>query len=290
MSDKTIKVNLFDSLAPEGYKELSQDELEIVHAQPSFGGATVFTDKDLLSPWVDNVKSKHKIAWILECRELHPFAYRHILAAEHKFDYIFTFDEELLQRGSKYVKSLIASSRVSDDDGGVHEKTKMLSLIASNKKSLRGHKLRHIIAEAIKDRYDVDLWGQAYRPWGDGTSTTPEAQQAGKTEPLKDYRFSITIMNSKQNNYFTETLVDTFRHGAIPIFWGCENVGEYFNPDGIIQFNTGPELFKILDNLSEEEYTKRLDAVKENFEISKKYMSMNDTFARNLRKTLGYDD
>jgi len=285
-----IKVNLFDSLAPEGYKELSKEELEIVHRQPSFNGASVFTDKDLLSPWVDKVESKHKIAWILECRELHPFAYRQIVSAEHKFDYIFTFDEELLQRGRKYVKSLIASSRVSDDDAGVHEKSKMLSLIASNKKWMRGHKLRHIIAEAIKDRYDVDLWGQAYRPWGDGTSTTPEAQQAGKTAPLKDYRFSITIMNSKQNNYFTETLVDTFRHGTIPIFWGCANVGEYFNPDGIIQFNTGPELFKILDNLNAEEYTKRLDAVRENFEISKKYMSMNDTFARNLRKTLGNDD
>jgi hypothetical protein len=143
------------------------------------------------------------------------------------------------------------------------------------------------VANAIKDRYDVDLWGGAYKPFGKGNSgLTAGAIREGKTEPLKDYRFSVTIMNSKEQNYFTETLVDVFRHGTIPIFWGCPNVGDFFNDRGILQFNTGPELMSILDSLSEDLYTSKLEYVKENFEIAKKYVSMDDTFADNLIKTI----
>ena len=284
-----IKANLFDSLTPEGYREHTEEKMDWVHKQPKFDGPAVFTDKDLLSPWVDQVESTKKIAWILERREIHPFAYQHILAMEHKFDHIFTFDEELLERSDRYVKNLIASSRVSHADAGLHEKSKLASLIASNKNWARGHKLRHIVAKNVQGRYDVELWGSGYRPWGNPNIPSAAAQQEGKNEPLQDYFFSITIMNSKQNNYFTETLVDVFRHGTIPIFWGCDNVGDYFNTDGILTFNTGPELFKILDNLSPDLYYERYDAVKENFETAKKYMSMHDTFADNLGRILSDD-
>ena len=248
---------------------------------------TVFTDKDIASPWVDNVNTKYKVAWLVECRGVHSFAYKQIVDLEHKFDYIFTFDKELLARGSKYIKNTIATSRVSDEDAGVHEKNKLLSIIASKKMMTRGHRLRHVVVSAIKDKYDVDLWGGAYRPFGNPDSElTAGAIREGKTEPLKDYFFSITIMNSKEDNYFTETLVDVFRHGTIPIFWGCENVGEYFDERGILQFNTGPELIKILDNLSEQQYYDRLQYVKKNYETAKKHVSMDDMFAENLIKTI----
>jgi hypothetical protein len=93
-------------------------------------------------------------------------------------------------------------------------------------------------------------------------------------------------MNSKEDNYFTETLVDVFRHGVIPIFWGCPNVGEFFNEKGILQFETGQQLIEILDNLSEDLYNSKIKYVKENFEIAKKYVSMDDTFAESLIKTI----
>jgi len=295
-----IKVNLFDSLAPPNYDEYWKthnfsSEFEPTKIEwikkgsglglPEFDGVTVFTDKDIHSPWVDKVKSKLKVAWILECREIHPFAYTNIVLMENKFDYIFTFDDQLLKCGPKYIKTTVGTSRVSNEDSGIHEKTKLLSLIASKKDWTRGHKLRHIVAESIKNRYEVDLWGTAYKPFGT-TGLSAAAIREGKSEPLKDYLFSVTIMNSKQDNYFTETLVDVFRHATIPIFWGCNNVGEYFDEKGILSFDTGPQLMGILDRLSLGVYNDRLDAVKNNFEIAKKHMSMDDTFASNLIKVL----
>tara|TARA_R110001583_G_scaffold6509_6_gene33010 strand:- start:9856 stop:10770 length:915 start_codon:yes stop_codon:yes gene_type:complete len=295
-----IKVNLFDSLTPDNYFEYWDTQNFSSEFEPTliewvregsgmgleeFEGATVFTDKDLLSPWVDKVKTKQKIAWILECREIHPFAYEHIQSVEDKFDYIFTFDEKLLSRGDKYIKNLIGTSRVSNEDAGIHEKNKLVSMIASDKTWTRGHRLRHTIAKSLAEPFNIDLWGTGYKPFGKKqTGLSAAAIREGKEEPLKDYYFSVTVMNSKSNNYFTETLVDVFRYGTIPIFWGCDNIGEYFREEGMITFNTGAELVNILENISEDLYNEKIEFVKENYELAKEYVSMDDTFAKNFIK------
>ena len=185
--------------AAEQMKKLPEDGIMV----------TLFTDKDLLSPMVEQVSTPYKVVYLSECRSVHPFAYKQIVMVEDKFDYIFTHDEQLLSRGPKYVKNVLGTSWVNDEEAGIHKKTKLLSHIGSKNNWCRGHKLRHLIAKKLSGKYKFDLWGSAYKPFD------------SKTEPLKDYFFSITIMNAKHNNYFTETLVDTFRCGTVPIFWGC---------------------------------------------------------------------
>jgi len=229
---------------------------------------TVFTDKDFFSPYVDSVKSKYKIAFVNECRTVHPFAYEQIGQVENKFDFIFTHDKDLLNRDDKYIKiEGVGTTWIEDENAKIYDKTKLVSHIISNKSWCRGHKLRHIIAEKIQGKFEVDLWGSAYKPFED------------KRTPLGDYCFSITIMNAKHDNYFTETLVDTFRCGTVPIFWGCENIGDYFDVRGILSFRTGPELFEALNNLTEKKYRDMLEYVQENYEIAKKYTNVDDRLA-----------
>ena len=150
----------------------------------------------------------------------------------------------------------------------------MLSHIVSKQDWARGHKLRYIVAKAIEGKYDVDMWGSAVKPF------------KTKLQPLKDYMFSITIMNCKHKDYFTETLVDTFRCGTIPIFWGCPNVGDYFNTDGMLIFKTGPELISILDKLSPQLYKNKLPYVKENFEIAKKHCQLDDKIYEAVKEVI----
>jgi len=240
--------------------------------------ATVFTDKDFFSPYVDSVKSKYKIAFVNECRTVHPFAYEWIGQVENKFDFIFTHDKELLNRGDKYIKiEGVGTTWIEDENAKVYDKTKLVSHIISDKSWCRGHKLRHIIAESIQGKIEVDLWGSAYKPFDD------------KRTPLSDYCFSITVMNAKHDNYFTETLVDTFRCGTIPIFWGCENIGDYFNARGILSFKTGPELFEILDSLTEKKYREMLEYVEENYEIAKKYTNVDDRLADGIVQAIAVE-
>ena len=248
--------------AAEPMRALSEDDVEV----------TLFTDKDIFSPMISQVNTKYKVVYISECRSIHPFAYNHIIMAEDNFDFIFTHD-----RGPKYIRTALGTSWLDDSDAKIYDKTKMLSHIASVSKWSRGHNLRHMIGDAIRGKYEVDFWGSAYNGF------------ESKLTPLKDYRFSITVMNANHKNYFTETLVDTFRCGTIPIFWGCDNIGEFFDEKGILKFETGPELFEILDNLSEELYNEMLPHIRNNFEIAKKYVCVDDIIAENIIKTLGLE-
>ena len=176
-------------------------------------------------------------------------------------------DEELLKNKDKFVKIVgPGTTWIPDAQAQVYKKTKLLSHIASKQDWAPGHKLRHIVSRSIKDKYDVDFWGSAHRGF----------RKNEKLLPLKDYCFSITIMNGRINNYFTETLIDTFRCGTVPIFWGCPNIDEFFNPKGMLIFNGPEQLKQILDNLSFEQYQEMLPYVKENFDRAKDHIYFDD--------------
>jgi len=239
--------------------------VKAAHAPAEKRLITVFTEKDMFSPWAEKDTGQYKVLFMHECRGIHPQFYKAVPVVENKFDFIVTHDEDLLKRGPKFLKiSSPGNSFISDENAKIYEKTKLLSHIVSKQNWARGHKLRYIIAEAIKDKYEVDLWGSAVRFFDT------------KLQPLKDYMFSITVMNCMHKDYFTETLVDTFRCGTIPIFWGCPNVSDYFNIEGMLIFNTGPELISILDSLSSELYKSKMRHVKENFEIAKEHCQIDD--------------
>ncbi len=137
-------------------------------------------------------------------------------------------------------------------------KTKFeVSFIKSNKKDLPGHKLRHEIASLLEENHTFSLF-------------FPTERIETKIPLFKDAMFHITIENSCYTNYITEKVIDCFMSYTIPIYWGCPNIGDYYNKNGIITFTTIEELKNILDNLSPEQYNSKLDAVKQNYEVAKK--------------------
>tara|TARA_Y100001937_G_C6845710_1_gene209807 strand:- start:209 stop:451 length:243 start_codon:yes stop_codon:yes gene_type:complete len=72
--------------------------------------------------------------------------------------------------------------------------------------------------------------------------------------------------------------------GTVPIFWGCPNIGEYFDEKGILSFETNEELEQILSDLSYEKYNKLMPHIKNNFEISKKFRTTKDDQIYNIIK------
>jgi hypothetical protein len=58
---------------------------------------------------------------------------------------------------------------------------------------------------------------------------------------------------------------------TIPIYWGCPNIIDIFDKNGILVFNDLSELNYILKNLTEEDYLKRIGSVEKNYIISKKF-------------------
>lgn len=278
-----FKVNLFDSMFNHSYGEdgcftssfgRCPKEGEWVKNMMEWDGVTVFTDTHFDKDIVDKVNSKIKIAWLLESKAITPDAYANIVNYEHKFDYILTHDSELLNRGKKYIRTIVGASRVSDDMWGIHNKSKLVSMIASFKKYTEGHNFRHVIAKELSHKHNIEMWGSGYHNF------------TNKIDPLKDYSYSICIMNTKVDNYFTEILVDPISLGCVPILWGCPNVSEYFNPDGIISFSSLEELDKILYSISFDDYNSRMSAINENIEIAKSMKSTDDLIFKTIKKLI----
>jgi hypothetical protein len=83
--------------------------------------------------------------------------------------------------------------------------------------------------------------------------------------------FTIVIENCKEDYYFTEKLIDCLLSGTIPIYWGCPSIHNFFDKDGILQFNTVEECVQIIKNITENDYFKRLSIVNANFETALQY-------------------
>jgi hypothetical protein len=131
-----------------------------------------------------------------------------------------------------------------------------VSFIKSNKNLLEGHKIRNSVPELLKNKSFKIL----------------HMQNIPIKFPLfKDSMFHVSIENTREKNYFTEKIIDCFMTKTIPIYWGCPNITDIFDKNGILVFNDLSELDYILKNLTKEDYLKKMESVEKNYIISKKY-------------------
>jgi hypothetical protein len=192
-----------------------------------------------------------------------------VIRHHHQFDKILTSYPEVLSQCQNAELFLYASCWIltrQDKTRANHrteyhnifstEKKFLLSHVMSNKNYLLGHQLRHQTRDIINKPRRFEL----YFP--------PSIEMEKKYQLFENSMFHIAIENTKNVNYISEKIIDCFMSYTIPIYWGCPNIGDYFNTDGIIFFETKEELDHILNNLSEDDYFKRLEAVIENYNIT----------------------
>lgn len=269
-----LKINLFDTngIIHSVFGGLnSYKYVEYVYNLDDFDGITVFTDQYLFSSKVDSVNSKFKVAWLHEPKIISPSIYN-VYQVQDKFDYIFTHDRDLLKLGAKYILVPPINGSgcwVPEQSRKIHDKSKKISFIFSDKMGTYGHSFRHQVFNRFKDK--LDCFGRGVKPI------------ATKDLALNDYMFSICIENSYVENYFTEKLIDCFMTGTVPIYCGCTNVSDFFNKNGIITFNTIQELDHILNCIDGNMYNNMKSAIEENFNITKnEYCLIEDWAYRHI--------
>jgi hypothetical protein len=98
-----------------------------------------------------------------------------------------------------------------------------------------------------------------------------------KESMLVPFQYAISMENAVRANYFTEKLIDCFATKTIPIYWGCPNVGDFFNTDGIITFTNEIDLMEKLSLLTPEFYESKKAAIEDNYQRSFLY---SDLFER----------
>ena len=78
----------------------------------------------------------------------------------------------------------------------------------------------------------IDKLGNNYKKvdMGGGCNHNINRKVWNKIEFLNEYKFSIAMENSRGDGYISEKIVDSFRAGTIPIYYGDYLVDEFINP------------------------------------------------------------
>ncbi len=78
-------------------------------------------------------------------------------------------------------------------------------------------------------------------------------------EFYKKGKFAITMENGERPYYITEKIINGFRSGVIPVYWGSPRIGEFFNTRRFLQLKSGSqqdmdELIERMLNMTNDEY------------------------------------
>lgn len=221
------------------------------------GGDATFYIDNTINQGIQDDRIGLKYLWLLESKFIKPGLVESIIEnrelVENTYDIIFTHDQRLLALGDKF--KWVPAQGFWIQEPKIYEKSKMISMISSNKRMCEGHAKRLEWVERIGDQ--VDLYGRGFN------------EIELKEEGLCDYMFSIAIENGQYETYFTEKLLDCFATGTIPVYLGAPDIGNHFNKDGIIDLT---EEFEV----SEEIYYSKMDAIQENLEKAKEMEILED--------------
>ncbi|WP_394196005.1 glycosyltransferase family 10 domain-containing protein [Litoreibacter albidus] len=191
---------------------------------------------------------------IVEPDAVHAKNLKRAYRARNSFYSILTKSADLLEKVDNGIFFYFGSTFIDDIKRIEDRKTRNMSLIASGKRDLEGHLLRHSMVEFVREGgLDVDVMGRGYKPF--------ERKEVG----LQSYRFSIVIENVREKDYFTEKLVDAALCRTVPIYWGCPNIESYFDTSGMIVCETEEELRKYAARVGEDDYDSRLKAIEINY-------------------------
>lgn len=224
--------------------------------------------------FMDNTdrNEENAIALLVEPRSIIPGTYTWIEENYQKFKYVFTFDSRLLMLPN--AKLLIYGQITAEYPDT--PKTKYISMIASDKNFCEGHIQRQNVAKTLSSV--IDTFGKF-----------KNGEYCDDKDFLSGYRFHVAMENYSDGHYFTEKICNCFASKIVPIYWGCPNIGQYFNMNGIIYCETTTEIIDSVDMILKDpigEYEKRIDAIEDNFKRVQKYRRYADLFLQTYGELL----
>lgn len=240
----------------KGYSVAGKESKYIQWLNDSSLPETVYVDSWINQAFTDGI-SGTKYAWLLESKFVTPDIVEEIKSNYEEyfkvFKYIFTHNKELLDLDDRFKWCPAQGFWIKEPK--IYEKSKMISMISSNKEFTEGQKDRLNWVKRLEGQ--VDIYGRGINPI------------ENKEEGLCDYMFSVVIENGVYESYFTEKILDCFATGTIPVYLGSPDIQNYFNMDGII-------LLSDEFDVSEEIYYSKLDAIKDNLERIKEIEVLED--------------
>lgn len=159
-------------------------------------------------------------------------------------------------------------------------KTKIIATVCSSKQQKHTlHNRRYNFTQDLKALLpELDIFGRGVREIDD------------KAESLDPYKYHVAIENHIALHHWTEKLSDAFLGYTLPFYSGCPNLANYFPEDSFIRIdiNDVDSAYKIISEaIKNNEYEKRLDAIKEARRLVIEKYSLFAVLADNITRLNG---
>jgi hypothetical protein len=148
-----------------------------------------------------------------------------------------------------------------------------------------GHSLRHQVTFR-KNEFKIPT--KFYETYGDRNNI--EDARLGKEFIFSDSQFGVVIENTSSRGYFTEKILDCFLLKTIPFYWGCSNIGDFFDIEGIITFNNIDDLIYISNNLTEEFYESKKEIIKKNWKLALDFVDCEQNIVNTITNIFKYNN
>lgn len=226
-----------------------------------------------------NKREGKQVMLLIEPKSIQPNVYEYALQVANQYEYVFTHDSQLLA---------VLPNAKPILWGGVWcrcenpKKTKLISMLSSDKELCDLHKERKRIARKYKDK--IDVFG-----------TIDGGEYVNAIDSLEPYMYSVVIENYIDDLWFTEKICNCFATKTIPIYYGARDIGKYFNAKGIIKCSDLNELEHEIDMLllNSDGYIELYKSkevqkiINENYELSKQYEKFDEWFYKTYEKEIG---
>ena len=162
-----------------------------------------------------------------------------------------------------------------------------VSFLCGAKTTIEGHNLRHRLHTRESEITIPKQWYYTLEDYkfngGHHTIVQYDGKPPGsEKKKLWNSMFSICIENSSNKSYQTEKIIDAFLSKTVPVYWGCPNIAEFYNIDGIIHCSDENDIIKRVNLLTPEDYSSRKVAIDENYEKAKHYANIYGRFRDKL--------
>ncbi len=219
---------------------------------------------------------------------------QHLLTHGDKYNAILTFDTDVLQRWphaklfTLYTETWLQEKDYTNID--VSQKQYKISCLVGGKRMTSGHEIRlsMYFHQTFFQEYPFVFYRSCAPPLLPELTHNPflESKECSAKHALfTTFQFHLAIENSRQDNYFTEKLVDCLVSKTIPIYYGCPNIGSYFDTSGwiVLEQGTPEELLQKCAVLSSSYYSKYTETIEANYKralyIKENFQRLNEVLA-----------
>ena len=195
----------------------------------------------------------------------------------HKYDLVFCFDPSRLTLSNAH-RTIYAGTWIEPQfytSIDISKKKFSISNITGWKIGCLAYYLRHLLYQnqLAFNKFPITFYRSSTHiiiPEIGINPLIPKEPLSSKYILFENYQYSIVIENTREKNYFSEKLMDCIITKTIPIYYGCENIGEYFDTTGWIiledEDNFLEELYNKLHILNELYYITHYQTIIKNYE------------------------